>query len=208
MKSMDSKSKRSPLQIKASQQNGKLGKGPQSKKGKQRSSANALKHGGYAERFVPVGQSVEAYQEYFQYHYDYWAPTDALEEEFVNQLIRYGWKMRFNTILENSLYSNEILNYYRSNLPLEHRKTRNITSSYLLNDAKVELSKSDELTAIAFQQDLNGNQSLILLDDMDSRVFTKYQRTLNNLLEYRRSKNELQQKTLQKEKKKKSQWPN
>jgi len=116
--------------------------------------------------------------------------------------------MRFNTILENSLYSNEILNYYRSNLPLEHRKTRNITSSYLLNDAKVELSKSDELTAIAFQQDLNGNQSLILLDDMDSRVFTKYQRTLNNLLEYRRSKNELQQKTLQKEKKKKSQWPN
>ena len=204
MKSMDSKSPSSPLQIKASQENGKLGKGPQSKKGKQRSSANALKHGGYAERFVPVGQSVEAYQEYFQYHYDYWAPTDALEEEFVTQVIRYGWKLRFNAILENSLYSNEILNYYRTNLPLEHRKKRNISSTYLMDNAKVELNKSDELTAIAFQQDLNGNQSLIMLDDMDSRVFTKYQRTLNNLLEYRRTKNELQQKTLQKETKTKS----
>ena len=204
MKSMDNKSPRSPLQIKASQENGKLGKGPQSKKGKQRSSANALKHGGYAERFVPVGQSVEAYQEYFQYHYDYWAPTDALEEEFVTQVIRYGWKLRFNAILENSLYSNEILNYYRTNLPLEHRKNRNISSTYLMDNAKVELNKSDELTAIAFQQDLNGNQSLIMLDDMDSRVFTKYQRTLNNLLEYRRTKNELQQKTLQKETKTKS----
>ena len=204
MKSTDSKSNRSPQQILASQQNGKLGKGPQSKKGKQRSSANALKHGGYAERFVPVGQSVEAYQEYFQYHYDYWAPTDALEEEFVTQVIRYGWKLRFNAILENSLYSNEILNYYRTNLPLEHRKKRNISSTYLMDNAKVELNKSDELTAIAFQQDLNGNQSLIMLDDMDSRVFTKYQRTLNNLLEYRRTKNELQQKTLQKETKTKS----
>ena len=204
MKSMDNKSPRSSLQIKASQENGKLGKGPQSKKGKQRSSANALKHGGYAERFVPVGQSVEAYQEYFQYHYDYWAPTDALEEEFVTQVIRYGWKLRFNAILENSLYSNEILNYYRTNLPLEHRKKRNISSTYLMDNAKIELNKSDELTAIAFQQDLNGNQSLIMLDDMDSRVFTKYQRTLNNLLEYRRTKNELQQKTLQKETKTKS----
>ena len=204
MKSMDNKSPRSSLQIKASQENGKLGKGPQSKKGKQRSSANALKHGGYAERFVPVGQSVEAYQEYFQYHYDYWAPTDALEEEFVTQVIRYGWKLRFNAILENSLYSNEILNYYRTNLPLEHRKNRNISSTYLMDNAKIELNKSDELTAIAFQQDLNGNQSLIMLDDMDSRVFTKFQRTLNNLLEYRRTKNELQQKTLQKETKTKS----
>ena len=73
-----------------------------------------------------------------------------------------------------------------------------------MNKYKVELNKSDELTAIAFQQDLNGNQSLIMLDDMDSRVFTKYQRTLNNLLEYRRTKNELQQKTLQKETKTKS----
>ena len=151
-----------------------------------------------------MGQSVEAYQEYFQYHYDYWAPTDALEEEFVTQVIRYGWKLRFNAILENSLYSNEILNYYRTNLPLEHRKKRNISSTYLMDNAKVELNKSDELTAIAFQQDLNGNQSLIMLDDMDSRVFTKYQRTLNNLLEYRRTKNELQQKTLQKETKTKS----
>ena len=196
MKSMDSKSKRSPLQVKASQQNGKLGKGPQSKKGKQRSSANAIKHGGYSEYFVPVGQNVEAYQEYFQFHYDYWAPTDALEEEFVTQLIRYGWKLRFNAILENSLLSNEILNYYRSDLPLDYRKVRGVSSTYLLDGAKLELSKGDELAAIAFQQDLNGNQCITMLDDMDSRVFSKFQRTLSNLLEYRRSKNELQQKTL------------
>jgi hypothetical protein len=196
MKSTDSKSNRSPQQILASQQNGKLGKGPQSKEGKKRSSANALKHGGYAEYFVPVGQNVDAYQEYFQYHFDYWSPTDALEEEFVTQLIRYGWKLRFNAILENSLLSNEILNYYRSDLPLDYRKTRSVSSTYLPDGSKLELNKGDELAAIAFQQDLNGNQCITMLDDMDSRVFSKFQRTLSNLLEYRRSKNELQQKTL------------
>ena len=188
--------RRTAKQILASQQNGRLGKGPKSDLGKSRSSANALKHGGYAERFVPVGQNVDAYQEYFDHQYAYWKPTDALEEEFVHQLIRYGWKLQFNAILESSLYSNEILNYYRSNLSLDYRKTRNISKVYLVDNAKSELNKSDELMAIAFQQDLNGNQCLLALDDMDSRVFIKFQKTLDKLLEHRRRKDELQQKTL------------
>ena len=88
------------------------------------------------------------------------------------------------------MYSNEILNYYRSNLSLDYRKTRNISKVYLVDNSKSELNKSDELMAIAFQQDLNGNQCLMLLDDMDSRVFVKFQKTLDRLLEYRRNKNE------------------
>ena len=94
------------------------------------------------------------------------------------------------------MYSNEILNYYRSNLSLDYRKTRNISKVYLVDNAKSELNKSDELMAIAFQQDLNGNQCLLALDDMDSRVFIKFQKTLDKLLEHRRRKDELQQKTL------------
>jgi hypothetical protein len=187
---------RSAKQKDASRANGKLAKGAVTNEGKLRSSMNALKHGGYAERFVPVGQNVDAYQEYFDRQYAYWKPTDALEEEFVHQLIRYGWKLQFNAILESSLYSNEILNYYRSNLSLDYRKTRNISKVYLVDNAKSELNKSDELTAIAFQQDLNGNQCLLALDDMDSRVFAKFQKTLDKLLEHRRRKDELQQKTL------------
>ena len=196
MSTTHSNARRTAKQILASQQNGRLGKGPQSELGKRRSSANAIKHGGYAERFVPVGQNVDAYQEYFDRQYAYWKPTDALEEEFVHQLIRYGWKLQFNAILESSLYSNEILNYYRSNLSLDYRKTRNISKVYLVDNAKSELNKSDELMAIAFQQDLNGNQCLLALDDMDSRVFVKFQKTLDKLLEHRRRKDELQQKTL------------
>ena len=182
---------RSEKQKEASRVNGKNTKGAVTPEGKIRSSSNALKHGGYAERFVPVGQNVDAYQEYFDRHYGHWKPTDALEEEFVHQLIRYGWQIQFNAILQSAVYSNEILNYYRSNLSLDYRKKRNISKMYLPDQAKTDLNKSDELLAIAFQQDLNGNQCLLALDDMDSRVFVKFQKTLEKLLEYRRRKDEL-----------------
>lgn len=180
--------KRSMKQQEASRRNGKLTKGPISDEGKARSSANALKHAIYAERLVPIGQDPQVYDEYRQRVWRQWDPQDALEEELTLQLIRYGWKIRFYEVLENSLYSSEILNYYQSNLPLDHRKTRKIDKTYLIDHAKDQLNKSDELLAIAFQQNINENRALLVLNQMDMRTFAKYHKTLEILQQYKRKK--------------------
>lgn len=180
--------KRSMKQQEASRRNGKLTKGPISDEGKARSSANALKHGIYAERLVPIGQDPQVYDEYRQRVWRQWDPQDALEEELTLQLIRYGWKIRFYEVLESSLYSSEILNYYQSNLPLDHRKTRKIDKTYLIDHAKDQLNKSDELLAIAFQQNINENRALLVLNQMDMRAFAKYHKTLEILQQYKRKK--------------------
>jgi len=180
--------KRSMKQQEASRRNGKLTKGPISDEGKARSSANAHKHGIYAERLVPIGQDPQVYDEYRQRVWRQWDPQDALEEELTLQLIRYGWKIRFYEVLENSLYSSEILNYYQSNLPLDHRKTRKIDKTYLIDHAKDQLNKSDELLAIAFQQNINENRALLVLNQMDMRAFAKYHKTLEILQQYKRKK--------------------
>ena len=179
---------RSAKQIEASQKNGAKGTGPKTEEGKRRSSMNALKYGIYAERLVPIGQDPQVYDEYRQRVWQQWDPQDALEEELTLQLIRYGWKIRFYEVLENSLYSSEILNYYQSNLPLDHRKTRKIDKTYLIDHAKDQLNKSDELLAIAFQQNINENRALLVLNQMDMRAFAKYHKTLEILQQYKRKK--------------------
>jgi len=179
---------RSAKQIAASQKNGAQGKGPKTEEGKRRSSMNALKHWIYAERLVPIGQDPQAYDDYRQQIWEHWNPQGALEEELTLQLIRYGWKIRIYEILESSLYSNEILNYYKSNLPLDHRKTRKIDRTYLLDHGKDQLNKSDELLCIAFQQNINENRALLVLDQMDLRAFAKYHKTLELLQQHKRKK--------------------
>jgi hypothetical protein len=174
---------RSAKQLQASQENGRRGKGPVSEMGKRHSSMNALKHGGYSDRYVPVGQNPEHYRIYAQQARQYWKPCNAYEEDLVRQYIFYGWKLQVQPILENAILSTEILDYYSYDLRIDYRKSRKIQKTYLLDQAKSELNKSDELLAIAFKRDVNSHQSLMMLEEMNSRTFAKFQKVVDRLEE-------------------------
>jgi len=174
---------RSAKQLQASQENGRRGKGPVSEMGKRHSSMNALKHGGYSDRYVPVGQNPEHYSIYAQQARQYWKPCNAYEEDLVRQYIFYGWKLQVQPILENAILSTEILDYYSYDLRIDYRKSRKIQKTYLLDQAKSELNKSDELLAIAFKRDVNSHQSLMMLEEMNSRTFAKFQKVVDRLEE-------------------------
>ncbi len=173
---------RSEKQIQASQDNGRKGKGPVSVVGKKHSSMNAFKHGGYSNRYVPVGQNPEHYRIYSQQAYQYWKPRNAYEKDLVRQYIFYGWKLQIHPILENAILSSEILDYCHD-LRIDYRKSRKIQKTYLLDQAKSELNKSDELLAAAFKRDVNSHQSLMMLEEMNSRTFAKFQKVVDRLEE-------------------------
>ena len=69
----------------------------------------------------------------------------------------------------------------------DHRHHHLEQALYLLIDhAKDQLNKSDELLAIAFQQNINENRALLVLNQMDMRAFAKYHKTLEILQQYKR----------------------
>jgi hypothetical protein len=174
---------RSEKQIQASQDNGRKGKGPVSVVGKKHSSMNALKHGGYANRFVPLGQNPKEYEKYANSMRLHWQPANFQEADLVEQLIGYGWKLRFLPLIESAILSTEMLDYYTFDLRLDFRKTRKLAPKYLLEQAKSSLNKSDELLAISFKRDVNSHQSLLVLEDINTRTFAKYHKVLDRLIE-------------------------
>ena len=173
---------RSAKQIQASQDNGRKGKGPVSEMGKRYSSINSFKHGGYSDRMVPVGQNPEHYRIYAQQAHQYWRPCNAYEKDLVRQYIFYGWKLQIHPILENAILSSEILDYCHE-LRIDYRKSRKIQKTYLLDQAKSELNKSDELLAAAFKRDVNSHQSLMMLEEMNTRTFAKFLKVVDRLEE-------------------------
>ena len=174
---------RSAKQMEASRSNGRLAKGAVTKEGKYRSSMNALKHGGYAHRFVPIGQNPQEYDKYANSMRLHWQPANFQEADLVEQLIGYGWKLRFLPLIESAILSTEMLDYYTFDLRLDFRKTRKLTATYLLEQAKSSLNKSDELLAISFKRDVNSHQSLLVLEDINTRTFAKYHKVLDRLIE-------------------------
>jgi hypothetical protein len=174
---------RSAKQKEASRSNGRLAKGATSEEGKHRSSMNALKHGGYANRFVPLGQNPQEYEKYANSMRLHWQPANFQEADLVEQLIGYGWKLRFLPLIESAILSTEMLDYYTFDLRLDFRKTRKLAPKYLLEQAKSSLNKSDELLAISFKRVVNSHQSLLVLEDINTRTFAKYHKVLDRLIE-------------------------
>ena len=75
-----------------------------------------------------------------------------------------------------------MLDYYRSDLILDYRKTRKLRATYLGSGSRVTLSKNEELMAIAFKRDVNSHQSLMVLEDIQARTFSKYLKLLDRLV--------------------------
>ena len=179
---------RSAKQIEASQKNGVKGLGPITPIGKLRSSMNAFKHGGYAHQFVTLGEDPKEFEVFYQAIFDYVQPENILDEDVVEQFIFCAWKQKRLVIIETASLSTEMLDYYRSDLRPDYRKTRKISKTYLTKGSKPELGKNEELQAIAFKLDVNSHQSLVVLEEIQTRTFSKYQKLLEKILEIKKRK--------------------
>lgn len=177
---------RSAKQIEASQKNGAKGSGAITPRGKLRSSMNALKHGGYANQFVTLGEDPKEFQVFYQAIFDDVQPENVIDQDIVEQFIFCAWKQKRLVLIENASLSTEMLDYYRSDLRLDYRKTRKISQTYLAADSKTELGKNEELLAIAFKLDVNSHQSLVVLEEIQTRTFSKYQKLLEKILEIKK----------------------
>ena len=180
---------RSAKQIEASQKNGSKGLGPITSIGKLRSSMNAFKHGGYAHQFVTLGEDPKEFEVFYQAIFDYVQPENILDEDVVEQFIFCAWKQKRLVIIETASLSTEMLDYYRSDLRLDYRKTRKISKTYLAKGKKTELEKNEELLAIAFKLDVNSHQSLVVLEEIQTRTFSKYQKLLEKILDIKKRRN-------------------
>ena len=177
---------RSAKQIEASQKNGLKGLGPITPIGKLRSSMNAFKHGGYAHQFVTLGEDPKEFEVFYQAIWDYVQPENILDEDVVEQFIFCAWKQKRLVIIETASLSTEMLDYYRSDLRPDYRKTRKISKTYLTKGSKADLGKNEELQAIAFKLDVNSHQSLVVLEEIQTRTFSKYQKLLEKILEIKK----------------------
>lgn len=173
---------RSAKQIEASKQNGSMGLGPVTEVGKQRSCLNAYRHGGYSNKYITLGEDPAEFEEYHQAMVDHWQPRNILESDLVEQFIFCAWKQRRLASMESAVLSTEMLDYYRSDLILDYRKTRKFPATYLTSGSRVSLSKNEELIAIAFKRDVNSHQSLMVLEDIHARAFSKYLKLLDRLI--------------------------
>ena len=180
---------RSAKQIEASQKNGIKGLGPITSIGKLRSSMNAFKHGGYAHQFVTLGENPKEFEVFYQAIWDYVQPENILDEDVVEQFIFCAWKQKRLVIIETASLSTEMLDYYRSDLRLDYRKTRKISKTYLTKGTKAELGKNEELQAIAFKLDVNSHQSLVVLEEIQTRTFSKYKKLLEKIIEIKNRRN-------------------
>jgi len=180
---------RSAKQIEASQKNGTKGLGPITPIGKLRSSMNAFRHGGYAHQFVTLGEDPKEFEVFYQAIWDYVQPENILDEDVVEQFIFCAWKQKRLVIIETASLSTEMLDYYRSDLRLDYRKTRKISKTYLTKGTKAELGKNEELQAIAFKLDVNSHQSLVVLEEIQTRTFSKYQKLLEKIIEIKNRRN-------------------
>ena len=115
--------------------------------------------------------------------------TSILDEDVVEQFIFCAWKQKRLVIIETASLSTEMLDYYRSDLRLDYRKTRKISKTYLAKGKKTELEKNEELLAIAFKLDVNSHQSLVVLEEIQTRTFSKYQKLLEKILEIKNRRN-------------------
>ena len=179
---------RSAKQIEASKRNGSLGLGPVTETGKQRSCLNAYRHGGYSNKYVALGEDPTEFEQYHQAMVDHWQPRNILENDLADQFIFCAWKLRRLASMESAILSTEMLDYHRSDLLLDFRRTRKLSKSYFRKGEKLELKKSEELLAIAFKRDVNTHQSLMVLEEIQTRTTSKYFKLLEKLLEMKQGR--------------------
>jgi hypothetical protein len=86
----------SPRQTEASRKNGLRSKGPKSIDGKKRIKLNALKLGLFSEQVVieSVGERSEDFEEFKKQVWEYYQPSNAIEEMLASDIVDNAWRRR------------------------------------------------------------------------------------------------------------------
>jgi len=146
---------RSLRRIDSSRANGARSRGPITPEGKERSSANALRHGLLAKCVVLENESSECFDELVTQHKERFAPADGVEFAMVEEMVAANWRMRRAWAIENRLMEKAIRNQ----------------------------PPGDEAARIAAAfSDLAASPELNLLHRYEARLHRIYQRALENLL--------------------------
>jgi len=87
----------------ANQANAQLSTGPRTPEGKAKSSANSTKEGFLAKTPVVAPEEEDAFAEYSDSLFDDTHPEGALEFEFFDRLLTYGWNLRRARAAESRL---------------------------------------------------------------------------------------------------------
>ena len=141
--------------INSSRANGARSRGPITPEGKERASANALRHGLLAKCLVLENESNECFDDLVTQHIQRFAPADGVEFAMIEEMVAANWRQRRAWAIENRLMEKAIRNQ----------------------------PPGDEAgrIAAAFSQ-LASSPELNLLHRYEARLHRIYQRALDNLL--------------------------
>ena len=141
--------------INSSRANAARSRGPITPQGKQRASANALRHGLLAECVVLENESNQCFDDLVTQHIQRFAPADGVGFAMIEEMVAANWHMRRAWAIENRLMDQAIRNQ-----PPGDQMSR-------LADAFSQLAASPKLN---------------LLHRYEARLHRIYQRALDNLL--------------------------
>jgi len=96
--------------INASRANAARSRGPITAEGKQRSSANAIRHGLLAKCVVLENESSACFDDLVAQHTERFAPADGVEFGIVEEMAAAHWRMRRAWAIENRLMEKAIRN--------------------------------------------------------------------------------------------------
>ncbi len=80
--------------IEANRKNSQKSTGPKTKKGKEISCQNSIKHGLLSKTLVIKGESSDSYEVFRNGVYDDLQPMSAMETLLVEKLVNYAWRLR------------------------------------------------------------------------------------------------------------------
>jgi len=142
--------------IASSRANGARSRGPVTTDGKDRSSANAMRHGLLARCVVLPNESGQSFDDLVTQHTDRFGPLDGVEFGMVEEMAASYWRMRRAWAIENRLMEKAL-----QNQPPGEDEAARIAGAF------TELAASPELN---------------LLHRYETRLHRIYQRALHNLL--------------------------
>jgi hypothetical protein len=140
--------------INSSRANGARSRGPITPQGKERSSANALRHGLLAKCVVLENESSECFDDLVTQHIEHFAPADGVEFGMIEEMAVAHWRLRRACAIEDRLLEMAI-----QNQPPGDEAAR-------IDAALVELAASPALN---------------LLHRYEAGLLRSYQRALDNL---------------------------
>jgi hypothetical protein len=149
-----------PAQIRASQINGAGSRGPVTSAGREKSSANACKHGLSSTRVVIVGESQEEWDALLSGFTARFDPQGEIEAELVFEMAACLWRLRRAATLETLLLNTEI------------EKLQNEPESALGPDA---------VLAVAFTNLMAKSGPLSKLHTHESRLRRRYEKATAEL---------------------------